>query len=73
MKEEIFTKFKVWDMQKLTENECRDVAIDHFNDICETFDLGPETYMHMYHVETPPNGQKIYCYKIVNGYLPIGA
>ena len=63
-KEKVVSKFKVWDMKKLTEDEVKEVANEQFYDIVETHEI-KFAYLDLYNIETPPNGQKVYCYKIV--------
>lgn len=72
MTDSIFAKFKVWDQKKLTEQECRKIAAEQFEDLVETFDLDDNTFLEMYKTETPPSGQKIYCFRVIQGILPKG-
>lgn len=71
--ETIFTMFKVWDKKKLTEKEVREVAIDHFNDIVETFGLPAGSYLECASVTKLKGWEKMYLYKIISAYMPRGS
>jgi len=71
--EKLFTYFKVFENiagKILTEMEMRQLAIDHFNDLVETFDLPNGSYMEMYEETRTKGRKKVFHYRVVQGFLP---
>lgn len=70
----LFTTFKVWNLEgQLSETACRMVASDHFDDICETFDLyRPSLRMIEKEFDTNKN-ETVYTFEINHQELPVAA
>jgi hypothetical protein len=61
-----FTTYKVWDKKTFTEFFCKKIAMEHFEDLAETFEFPNHAFIRLTKVEVLSNNEKVYSFDIFN-------